>query len=197
MTDLEFTILKPPVQKLFNELCVRSEFVQVETKADGCTVVFFLMRTICAFANKKGFEGCYGLLVKYGAGTATTYTLNRTRLQAIGFRFETPHLEAETSHLSAETQHLEMSDALRQEVENLGYRPRKEKIFSVIINLCLLKPQTKEELMQKLDNGEQLIRKYFREKGIIEYVYPELPNHPYQAYRVTEYGKKWLGNSNE
>lgn len=42
MTDLEFTILKPPVQKLFNELCVRSEFVQVETKADGCTVVFFL-----------------------------------------------------------------------------------------------------------------------------------------------------------
>ena len=125
------------------------------------------MRTICAFANKKGFEGCYGLLVKYGAGTATTYTLNRTRLQAIGFRFETPHLEAETSHLSDETPHLEaetshlsdetphleMSDALRQEVENLGYRPRKEKIFSVIINLCLLKPQTKEELMQKLDKG--------------------------------------------
>lgn len=183
MTDLEFTILKPSVQKLFNELCVRSEFVQVETKADGCTVVFFLMHTICAFANKKGIEGCYGLLVKYGAGTATTYTLNRTRLQAIGFRFETPHLEAETPHL-------EMSDALRQEVENLGYRPRKEKIFSVIINLCLLKPQTKEELMQKLDKGEQLIRKYFREKGIIEY-------HPYQAYRVTEYGKKWLGNSNE
>ena len=144
------------------------------------------MRTICAFANKKGFEGCYGLLVKYGAGTATTYTLNRTRLQAIGFRFETPHLE--------------MSDALRQEVENLGYRPRKEKIFSVIINLCLLKPQTKEELMQKLDKGEQLIRKYLkelREKGIVEYVYPELPNHPNQAYRVTEYGKKWIENSNE
>jgi len=159
----------------------------------------------------------YDLLVKHGAGTATTYTLNWTRLQA----FETPHLEAETSHLSAETPHLgtetphlgaetphlgaetphlEMVDALRQAVENLGYRPRKEKIFSVIINLCLFKPQTKEELMQKLDKGEQLIRKYLkelREKGIIEYVYPELPNHPYQAYRVTEYGKKWLENSNE
>lgn len=152
----------------------------------------------------------YDLLVKHGAGTATTYTLNWTRLQA----FETPHLEAETSHLSAETPHLgaetphlgaetphlEMADALQQAVENLGYRPRKEKIFSVIINLCLLKPQTKEELMQKLDKGEQLIRKYLkelREKGIIEYVYPELPNHPYQAYRVTEYGKKWLENSNE
>ena len=152
----------------------------------------------------------YDLLVKHGAGTATTYTLNWTRLQA----FETPDLEAETSHLSAETPHLgtetphlgaetphlEMVDALRQAVENLGYRPRKEKIFSVIINLCLFKPQTKEELMQKLDKGEQLIRKYLkelREKGIIEYVYPELPNHPYQAYRVTEYGKKWLENSNE
>ena len=76
----------------------------------------------------------------------------------------------------------------------------QEKIFSVIINLCLLRPQTKEELMQKLNKGEQLIRKYLkelREKGIVEYVYPELPNHPYQAYRVTEYGKKWLENSNE
>ena len=169
-----------------NCVCAQSSF-KWKLRLTAALLFFFLMRTICAFANKKGFEGCYGLLVKYGAGTATTYTLNRTRLQAIGFRFETPHLEAETSHLSAETPHLEMSDALRQEVENLGYRPRKEKI----------KPQTKEELMQKLDKGEQLIRKYFREKGIIEYVYPELPNHPYQAYRVTEYGKKWLGNSNE
>ena len=184
-----------------NCVCAQSSF-KWKLRLTAALLFFFLMRTICAFANKKGFEGCYGLLVKYGAGTATTYSLNRTRLQAIGFRFETPHLEAETphleaetSHLSAETPHLEMSDALRQGVENLGYRPRKEKIFSVIINLCLLKPQTKEELMKKLDKGEQLIRKYFREKGIIEY--PELPNHPYQAYRVTEYGKKWLGNSNE
>lgn len=136
------------------------------------------------------------LLVKHGAGTATTYTLNWTRPQA----FETPHLSAETSHLGVETPHLEMAGALRKAVENLGYRPRKEKIFSVIINLCLFKPQTKEELMQKLDKGEQLIRKYLkelREKGIVEYVYPELPNHPYQAYRVTEYGKKWLESSNE
>ena len=142
----------------------------------------------------------YDLLVKHGAGTAITYTLNWTRLQAIGFKTETLHLGAETPHFRAETPHLEMADALRQAVENLGYRPRKEKIFSVIINLCLLKPQTKEELMQKLDKGEQLIRKYLkelREKGIVEYVYPELPNHPYQAYRVTEYGKKWLENSNE
>ena len=182
-----------------NCVCAQSSF-KWKLRLTAALLFFFLMRTICAFANKKGFEGCYGLLVKYGAGTATTYTLNRTRLQAIGFRFETPHLEAETSHLSAETPHLEMSDALRQEVENLGYRPRKEKIFSVIINLCLLKPQTKEELMQKLDKGEQLIRKYLkelREKGIVEYVYPEPPNHPNQAYRVTEYGKKWIENSNE
>lgn len=31
----------------------------------------------------------YDLLVKHGAGTATTYTLNWTRLQAIGFKTET------------------------------------------------------------------------------------------------------------
>ena len=101
-----------------NCVCAQSSF-KWKLRLTVALLFFFLMRTICAFANKKGFEGCYGLLVKYGAGTATTYTLNRTRLQAIGFRFETPHLEAETSHLSAETPHLEMSDALRQEVDTV------------------------------------------------------------------------------
>ena len=32
---------------------------------------------------------------------------------------------------------------------------------------------------------------------ILEYLYPQIPNHPTQAYKVTEYGKKWLESSNE
>lgn len=140
-----------------------------------------------------------GLLKKHGAGSATTYTLKSKRDY---FKAETPHLGAETPHFGVETPHLrvearhtEMTDELRKEIENLGYRPRKEKIFRVMLGLCLLEPQTKEGLMQRLDKGEQLIRKYLkelREKGAIEYVYPELPNHPYQAYKVTEKGEMWL-----
>lgn len=136
-----------------------------------------------------------GLLKKQGAGSATTYTLKSERDY---FKAETPHLGVETPHLGFETPHLriearhtEMTDELSKEVENLGCCPRKEKIFRVMLGLCLLEPQTKEDLMQRLDKGEQLIRKYLkelREKGIIEYVYPELPNHPYQAYKLTEKG---------
>ena len=150
----------------------------------------------------------YDLLVKHGAGTATTYTLNWTRLQAIGLRFETPHPEAETLQLRAETSHLGveashfsvLSKDLEQAISDLGYRPKKSKVYRVILRLCLQSPRTSDALMSELNRGRQLIKNYLKDmrmQDMIEYVYPEIPNHPYQAYRVTEYGKKWLESSNE
>ena len=96
-----------------------------------------------------------GLLKKHGAGSATTYTLKSKD----NLKTETPHLGAETPHLGTETSLHVREDVLQKAVEGLGYRPRKEKIFSVIVSLCLFNPQTKEELMQRLDKGEQLIVK--------------------------------------
>ena len=156
-----------------------------------------------------GFEGCYDLFIEHGAGTATTYTLNWTRLQAIGFKTETPHLGAETPHLGAETPHLgaeapHLEVKTESHIENaiaaLGYRAKKEKVQKIIVQLCLLKPQTKDDLIVRLNKGEQLVQRYLKDlrtKGILEYFYPQIPNHPTQAYKVTEYGKKWLENSNE
>lgn len=51
-----------------------------------------------------------------------------------------------------------------------------------------------------LKKGEQLIRKYLKElrnRGILDYTHPKIPNHPSQAYRVTDFGKKWWKNENE
>lgn len=151
----------------------------------------------------------YDLLVKHGAGTATTYTLNWTRLQAIGFKIETSHLGAETPHLGAETPHLgaeapHLEVKTESHIENaiaaLGYRAKKEKVQKIIVQLCLLKPRTKDDLIVRLNKGEQLVQRYLKDlrtKGILEYFYPQIPNHPTQAYKVTEYGKKWLENLNE
>lgn len=157
----------------------------------------------------------YDLLVKHGAGTATTYTLNWTRLQAIGFKTETTHLEAETPHLGTETSHFGaetshlgveashfsvLSKDLQQAISDLGYRPKKSNVYRVILRLCLQSPRTSDTLMSELNRGRQLIKNYLKDmrmQDMIEYAYPEIPNHPYQAYRVTEYGKKWLENSNE
>ena len=136
----------------------------------------------------------YDLLVKHGAGTATTYTLNWTRLQAIGFKTETPHLGVEASHFSV------LSKDLQQAISDLGYRPKKSNVYRVILRLCLQSPRTSDTLMSELNRGRQLIKNYLKDmrmQDMIEYVYPEIPNHPYQAYRVTEYGKKWLKNSNK
>lgn len=158
----------------------------------------------------------YDLLVKYGAGTATTYTLNWTRLQAIGFKTETshlgaetPHLEAETPHLGAETPHLgaeaphlevKTESHIENAIATLGYRAKKEKVQKIIVQLCLLKPQTKDDLIVRLNKGEQLVQrnlKDLRTREILEYLYPQIPNHPTRAYKVTEYGRKWLKKSNE
>ena len=144
----------------------------------------------------------YDLLVKHGAGTATTYTLNWTRLQAIGFKIETSHLGAETPHLGAEAPHLEVKTEshIENAIAALGYRAKKEKVQKIIVQLCLLKPQTKDDLIVRLNKGEQLVQRYLKDlrtKGILEYFYPQIPNHPTQAYKVTEYGKKWLKNLNE
>lgn len=130
----------------------------------------------------------YDLLVKHGAGTATTYTLNWTRLQAIGLRFETPHLEVKTES------HIE------NVIATLGYRAKKEKVQKIIVQLCLPKPQTKDDLIVRLNKGEQLVQHYLKDlrtREILEYLYPQIPSHPTQAYKVTEYGKKWLESSNE
>ena len=144
----------------------------------------------------------YDLLVKHGAGTAITYTLNWTRLQAIGFKTETPRLEAETPHLGAETPHLEVKTEshIENAIATLGYRAKKEKVQKIIVQLCLLKPQTKDDLIVRLNKGEQLVQRYLKDlrtREIMEYLYPQIPNHPTQAYKVTEYGKKWLESSNE
>lgn len=78
----------------------------------------------------------YDLLVKHGTGTATTYTLNWTRLQAIGLRFETPHLSGETPNLGTETPHLgagtphlevKTESHIENAIATLGYRAKKEK----------------------------------------------------------------------
>lgn len=130
----------------------------------------------------------YDLLVKHGAGAATTYTLNWTRLQAIGFRFETPHLEVKTES------HNENA------IATLGYRAKKEEVQKIIVQLRLLKPQTKDDLIVRLNKGEQLVQRYLKDlraQGILEYLYPQIPNHPTRAYKVTEYGRKWLKKSNE
>lgn len=144
----------------------------------------------------------YDLLVKHGAGTATTYTLNWTRLQAIGFKTETSHLGAETPHLGAEAPHLEVKTEshIENAIATLGYRAKKEKVQKIIVQLCLLKPQTKDDLIVRLNKGEQLVQRYLKDlrtREILEYLYPQIPNHPTQAYKVTEYGKKWLESSNE
>lgn len=97
-----------------------------------------------------------GLLKKHGAGSATTYTLKSKRDY---LKAETPHLEFETPHLKVETPHFEVETSesgmvipnrknipenLEDIVNNLGYRPKKEKVFSVIAKLCLCKPKLKK-----------------------------------------------------
>lgn len=136
------------------------------------------------------------------------------------FEPETSHLGSEMADLGANnsiltwTSHIEtqkrelvfttpiswtsfedIPEEIKAQILSLGYRPKKKDVMEVILRLCLLQPQSSENLMRILRKGRQSTKNYLKElrtEKLLEYVYPQIPNHPIQAYRITEAGKKWL-----
>ena len=57
-------------------------------------------------------------------------------------------------------------------------------------------PYTAEELSHILNRGMNILKSNhllpMRKEGLINYLYPEIINHPYKAYVITEKGQKLL-----
>ncbi len=78
-----------------------------------------------------------------------------------------------------------------QKIELLNQREHDaEKIKEIIFDLCKLKPLKAVEIAAYFKKGESYIkRKYIREMikdKKLTYLYPEMLNHPEQAYLSTE-----------
>lgn len=77
---------------------------------------------------------------------------------------------------------------LRDRINNLGKRTKKEIVKQIIVELCRIKPMSKKELAEILGKREDHIQKEYLSKmtgSELEYTLPETPSSPKQTYRTS------------
>ena len=157
----------------------------------------------------------YHLLERGGAGPATYYQLAQrlknddqlmlfpvnedvfTEANTSDFDPNTSDFDPNTSDLGPNTSELDLPDELKQMIDRLTPKARKESLWPVIVWLCSLQPYKAEQLAAQLSRKVGPLKNahlnVLREnEGLIEYLYPEVINHPNQAYKTTEKGLEWL-----
>ncbi|MCW8127886.1 ATP-binding protein [Microbulbifer halophilus] len=145
------------------------------------------------------------LLLKGGAGPATYYELARLSplplfdgsepdANASELESNTSDLEANASDLRANAS--DLPQALRRRIAALTPKARQNKLWPVVLWLCALQPQTAESLATLLDRKVTHLKSghltELRAQGLLDYLHPEVINHPDQAYVTTEAGRAWL-----
>lgn len=79
---------------------------------------------------------------------------------------------------------------LKKQLRELGKRTAdKEKMNSVILDLCRWKELTLKELAALIQRNEKYMSQIvtpLRESGQLEYTIPKMPNHPGQAYKTVK-----------
>lgn len=97
-----------------------------------------------------------------------------------------PPMDIKTSNTDKNKLVLELPIDLRNQVLNLKKREsNKEKISSIILSLCRLRPYRLSELALLLNKGDNYISNEYIKPllGVsLDYKYPEVINHPNQAY---------------
>ncbi|WP_137886359.1 hypothetical protein [Pseudomonas sp. 2FE] len=144
------------------------------------------------------------LLVKGGAGPSTYYQLADASALTFFASLEantgelatnTGDLRTNTGDLDTNTGDLPM--ALRDALAALSPKARRDALWPLILWLCAIRPHSAEQLAQQLGRQMKTLKSShlnpLREQtGRLEYLYPEVVNHPQQAYRTTEAGRTWL-----
>lgn len=148
-----------------------------------------------------------GLIEKGGRGSASYYkpsahlhlmisTLNASDLipntQELGVN--TQELRTNTQELSPNTQ--EFPEFLRTLLSSLTPKTRKSQLQQILLHLCCLRAYSAEDLARILSRKLEALRVNhltpMRKDGLINYLYPQVTNHPEQAYITTIKGKQWL-----
>ena len=114
----------------------------------------------------------------------------------------TSDLDSNTSDLDSNTSDLDSNisdfpEALEGAISELSPKARKEKLWPIIVWLCNLQPLSAESLAKLLNRQPSSLKSGhltpLREnEGLLAYLYPEVVNHPEQAYLTTAKGKQWL-----
>lgn len=150
-------------------------------------------------------------LVKGGAGPATYYQLAEWQTLPLFASAEpvttektentsdpvtnTSDLDANASDLDANTS--DLPALLQSRIAALTPKARKDKLWPVILWLCAIRPCKADELASLLNRQITHLKNAHlspmrEQQGLLEYLHPEVINHPEQAYRTTVAGQRWL-----
>ena len=133
-----------------------------------------------------------GLLVQKGSGNATFY-VPTTKLLAQGISTEAPGISTEAPGITVLVPGIPegfpaLPEGLVRELQGIGKRTSVKKIREIIAQLCSFGPLQLPELVKILQRDSDHLRKRYLAKMInekeLEYLFPESPNHPGQAYRT-------------
>ncbi|MDR9497870.1 MAG: ATP-binding protein [Hydrogenovibrio sp.] len=156
-----------------------------------------------------------GLLKQGGAGASTYYQLVAlpkmplfTESKASDLGTDRTDLGSDRTDLGSDrtdlgsdrtdlgSDRIERYAEINKKIANLSARPRKEVLWPIIVELCLIEPQTIQGLAKRLNRDITSIKQSYinplRKQGWLDYIYPDVVNHPEQAYMTTEAGKAWL-----
>ncbi len=142
------------------------------------------------------------LLEQKGRGNATYYVPTAKLLapgisaQAPGVSAQAPGISAQAPGISAQAPHIKgfpqgfpsLPLELMNSLKKIGKRASVQEIQSVILKLCALSPLRLPELVDLLQREGGHIRKRYLTKMLereeLEYIFPDTPNHPQQAYKA-------------
>jgi ATP-dependent DNA helicase RecG len=132
------------------------------------------------------------ILVQKGKGRATYYQINPEFIINVskGLPDQFGGLSDQFEGLSGQFEGLsgELPADLLTRIEALGKRTNdKQKINQIILDLCSRQPQSIKQLSSILHRNENYMLGFvtnLRDQGLLEYVYPDMPNHPQQAYKI-------------
>ena len=156
----------------------------------------------------------WGLVRSKGSGKATYYEPTERLLRmevsstsqvagdAPGAPVNTQGSSADTQGLDSNTQGFDtdtqgVPHEIQALVDNLGPRPREQRLREVLLLLCEWQPLSPSELiiLLPLKDASHLVRKHLtpmRQCDWLEYTIPEMPPHPGQKYRTTKAGRSQL-----
>lgn len=142
-----------------------------------------------------------GLLKQGGAGASTYYQLVALPKRPLFIESKASDLGTDRTDLGSDHTDLgfdriERYAEINKKIANLSARPRKEVLWPIIVELCLIEPQTIQGLAKRLNRDITSIKQSYinplRKKGWLDYLYPDVVNHPEQAYTATKAGEAWL-----
>jgi ATP-dependent DNA helicase RecG len=148
-----------------------------------------------------------GLLEQKGKSVGTFYVPTQ---RVVGTAAGTPAIAAQeqgsTPALSSQAQGLtpafkaeaqgldELPPAIAEAIRNLGERASLATIRHVVRDLCAWKPLKAEQIARYLGRQQVYVTRTqltpMVRDGELEFVFPDSPAHPQQAYRATAGGKK-------